>query len=131
MLYFLYTILKANLSRKNFLFLAEIFRNRYATACGALCELLRLSPCRRPSDALNASAGFLQSFTAVMLPKQPKRQSAIDFLGISSLRELFQFLYCTSHGLHFCNQGIAGGQCRCDAQFNCECEEGRLTRVIY
>ena len=47
MLYFLYIILKANLSRKIFLFLAETFCNRYATACGALCELLRLSPYRK------------------------------------------------------------------------------------
>ncbi len=54
---------------------------------------------------LRASKGHLQRS---MLPKQIKRQSAIDFLDISSLRELFQFLYCASHRLPFCNQGIAG-----------------------
>lgn len=65
MLYFLYTTQKANLSRRIFLLLVEIFRNRYAAHCGTLCELLRLSPYPELPNALRASNGFLQAFTEV------------------------------------------------------------------
>lgn len=67
---------------------------RYASFYGYRRTPNCLTRCVR----LMASYGHLQRS---MSPKQISKASATDFLGISSLRELFQFLYCASLGLHF------------------------------